>query len=452
MVQRLHAGDEIDRLEFCRWINNNRPTLYKTLFTDEAQFTTDGINNSRNSHVWAEENPHAIRERRSQLRFSVNVWIGVINNQLVGPHFFDGPLTGQFEMAPLPDDSVQATPLPSNFPREHPKAAYSDGKGPVKQDIVWYNIIRAIFYHTLLLFGVWKLVTLQVMWQTVLFVNNLKIATRYNNKKSKISAESKNMLKQRKELLSLNKRSITEYKELNRAIRKQIKDDIKKHQQEHERKILSITIKKSTRPTYLERYTELYRSRNDSPDSSKQNLRRQITNVNSEVMPEISEVEIENAIKEMKRNKAPGNIPKEWNTANTILIHKKGDNTDLKNYRPISLLSQLYKTFTKIITNRLTTKFDVYQPVEQAGFRKGFSTCDHFHTLKVLIEKVNEYNLPICLAFIDYEKAFDSIELWAIEEALVNSKIDSRYRILIPYSRSPYSCSHTVFVDTLSQD
>jgi hypothetical protein len=95
MVQRLHAGDEIDRLEFCRWINNNRPTLYRTLFTDEAQFTRDGINNSRNSHVWAEENPHAIRERRSQLRFSVNVWIGVINNQLVGPHFFDGPLTGQ---------------------------------------------------------------------------------------------------------------------------------------------------------------------------------------------------------------------------------------------------------------------------------------------------------------------------------------------------------------------
>ncbi|XP_072392429.1 (11Z)-hexadec-11-enoyl-CoA conjugase-like [Diabrotica undecimpunctata] len=72
-------------------------------------------------------------------------------------------------MAPSPDDSVQATPLPNNFPREHPKAIYSDGKGPVKQDLVWYNIIRTIIYHIIALFGVWKLVTLQVMWQTFLF-------------------------------------------------------------------------------------------------------------------------------------------------------------------------------------------------------------------------------------------------------------------------------------------
>uniref|UniRef100_A0A6P7GRF6 (11Z)-hexadec-11-enoyl-CoA conjugase-like n=1 Tax=Diabrotica virgifera virgifera TaxID=50390 RepID=A0A6P7GRF6_DIAVI len=72
-------------------------------------------------------------------------------------------------MAPLPDDSVQATPLPHQFLREHPKAVYSDGKGPVKQDLVWYNIYKFIIYHILALYGMWYIITLQSMWQTLLF-------------------------------------------------------------------------------------------------------------------------------------------------------------------------------------------------------------------------------------------------------------------------------------------
>ena len=43
-----------------------------------------------------------------------------------------------------------------------------------------------------------------------------------------------------------------------------------------------------------------------------------------------------------------------------------------------------------------------------------------------MIEKCNEFNLPLCVGYIDYEKAFDSVEHFAIFEALrkINVKED----------------------------
>ena len=119
--------------------------------------------------------------------------------------------------------------------------------------------------------------------------------------------------------------------------------------------------------------------------------------------------------------------PDSWNNALIILIHKKGDITDLKNYRPISLLSNTYKLFTKVLTNRITGTLDFNQPREQAGFRSTFSTTDHLHTLNQIIEKTSEYRQPLCLAFIDYEKAFDSIEIQAVITALQHQGVHPKY-------------------------
>lgn len=126
-------------------------------------------------------------------------------------------------------------------------------------------------------------------------------------------------------------------------------------------------------------------------------------------------------------------IPSKWNNAVTILIHKKGDITDLENYRPISLLSHLYKWFTKIITKRLERKLDFYQPREQAGFRRNYGTNDHLQTIKTLIEKSIEYNKPLVLIFVDFNKAFDTVELQAILSALQQNRIDYRYTQLIQH-------------------
>ncbi|KAK6730725.1 hypothetical protein RB195_007287 [Necator americanus] len=88
-------------------------------------------------------------------------------------------------------------------------------------------------------------------------------------------------------------------------------------------------------------------------------------------------------------------IPDQWKTSRTVLIHKKGDREDLRNYRPISLLSVLYKVFTKIILTRIARTLDEAQPQEQAGFRQGFSCLDHIQTVSRVIEVCQEYCLPL---------------------------------------------------------
>lgn len=131
-------------------------------------------------------------------------------------------------------------------------------------------------------------------------------------------------------------------------------------------------------------------------------------------------------------------IPEQWKSSTIILLHKKGPKDDLSNYRPISLMSNLYKLFTKIITRRLTQILDENQPPEQAGFRSGFSTADHLQALNQIIEKMEEFNLPLYIAFVDYKKAFDSLEHASVFQALVNQGVETKYVRLLKtiYSQS----------------
>ena len=83
--------------------------------------------------------------------------------------------------------------------------------------------------------------------------------------------------------------------------------------------------------------------------------------------------------------------------------------------------------FSKTILSRMEATLDCNQSREQAGLRKGFSTMDHLQVLTQLIEKTNEYKVPMCLTFIDYEKAFDSVEHLRIISAVRNHGVSEAY-------------------------
>lgn len=94
-VQALEPQDYPNRLGFCQWfISQPLDFGWNVLFTDEAQFTRDGINNFHNTHLWLQENPHAVVQNRHQRHFSLNVWAGIVGDHLLGPVFLPPILNG----------------------------------------------------------------------------------------------------------------------------------------------------------------------------------------------------------------------------------------------------------------------------------------------------------------------------------------------------------------------
>ena len=80
-----------------------------------------------------------------------------------------------------------------------------------------------------------------------------------------------------------------------------------------------------------------------------------------------------------------------------------------------TLLPTAYKLFVNIIKNRLNEHVEDKMVEEQCGFRKGRSYTDAIFTVRQIIEKRKEHNLPLFLSFIDYEKAYANVnrdKLW----------------------------------------
>lgn len=99
VVQALRTGDNMRRMQFCAQmavkIEDDQYFLKKILWTDEAKFHNNGRVNHYNSHYWSDSNPHKFVENNFQVRWGVNVWCGLIDDQLIGPYFFNENLKGQ---------------------------------------------------------------------------------------------------------------------------------------------------------------------------------------------------------------------------------------------------------------------------------------------------------------------------------------------------------------------
>lgn len=85
-----------------------------------------------------------------------------------------------------------------------------------------------------------------------------------------------------------------------------------------------------------------------------------------------------------------GIFPPTWCEGVIVPIFKKGDPDDTDNYRGITLMSCMLKTYTTILNNRLMKWSEDNSVLTDAqfGFRQGVGTVDAIFSLKVSLRSI----------------------------------------------------------------
>ena len=100
-----------------------------------------------------------------------------------------------------------------------------------------------------------------------------------------------------------------------------------------------------------------------------------------------------------------------------IPIPKKGNAKECSNYCTIALISHASKAMLKTLQARCQQSLNRELPDVQAGFRKDRGTRDQIANINWITKKAREFQKNIYFCFIDYAKAFDSVDhnkLWKI--------------------------------------
>jgi len=133
-------------------------------------------------------------------------------------------------------------------------------------------------------------------------------------------------------------------------------------------------------------------------------------------------------------------IPDDWKRGLLVKLTKKGDLSRCGNWRGIMLLSIPSKVLTRVILNRMRVAVDEALRDEQAGFRKDCSCTDQIATLRIIVEQSIEWSSPLYLLFVDFEKAFDSLDREAIWRILRHYGIPDKIINMLKVQNQGFTC------------
>ena len=93
-----------------------------------------------------------------------------------------------------------------------------------------------------------------------------------------------------------------------------------------------------------------------------------------------------------------GKVPNDYRKTLIKPLHKKGDKSECRNYRSISLVSVGSKLLSNMILFKIRDAADIVLREEQYGFRKGRGCVDQVFTLRLIIEKFLCFQPPLVLS------------------------------------------------------
>ena len=101
-----------------------------------------------------------------------------------------------------------------------------------------------------------------------------------------------------------------------------------------------------------------------------------------------------------------------------LIPKKDADPHLIKNWRPITLLNCDYKIAAKAIAGRIKKVLPKIINEDQTGFLKGRTIGENIKLIDDIIKFTDKNQLPGLLLFVDFEKAFDTLEWSFIEKSL----------------------------------
>ena len=176
--------------------------------------------------------------------------------------------------------------------------------------------------------------------------------------------------------------------------------------------------------------------------------------INNKILCELADVLCNPLCKLFNKTLNESRIPSTWKDAHVCAIYKKGDPSQVGNYRPVSLLSNIDKTMERILFKHIFNflKDNNFLSSYQSGFIPGDSTVNQLTFLYNNFCKALDEGKEIRVVFFDISKAFDRV--WhkglvtKLKGAGINGKLllwlqnyltDRRQRVVIPGGKSGWS-------------
>ena len=137
------------------------------------------------------------------------------------------------------------------------------------------------------------------------------------------------------------------------------------------------------------------------------------------------------------------NVPPAWKEALTVLIYKKGDDADVSNFRPIALMSCIYKLLMGIFAKRIT-RWSIDAGIlscEQKSARPSEGCYEHTYIMKALVGQARRNKKKLNVAWLDIRNAFGSVPHATIRSTLRHIGVPAS---LVSFIMNAYSGASTV--------
>jgi hypothetical protein len=107
------------------------------------------------------------------------------------------------------------------------------------------------------------------------------------------------------------------------------------------------------------------------------------------------------------------------------LIPKNEDASRIEQYRPICLLNVVFKTFTKVGTNKVTGLAHKVVKPTQSAFILGGNILEGVVVLHENIHELHKNKFYEVIFKIDFEKAYDKLNWFFLQQPLMHERFST---------------------------